>query len=213
MSLYLAARRVYNDRLRPYLPYRKNEIRGYDLRGPDKLLDLSRPGEGYEQVQIELLEQSVVSSDHVLMLGAGVGVSALAIAAAVEQVTVVDGSRTQLQVTERNLVQNGVDNVDLVRGVAGEAVHVYNGEDAPQVNLNEFAGCRVCEMDIEGAELVAIPELPESVEVLIVESHSQYGAPLWRVKQVLEKTGFEVQSVPNPESPTASVSAVRSQLA
>jgi len=207
----MAVRRIYNSTIRPYIPFRKNKIRGFDLRGPDKLLDFSRPGEEYEKVQIELLKDHVLPSDHVLMLGAGVGVSALAIASAVERVTIVDGSRTQLRVTERNLMENGVDNVDLVRGVAGEAVHVYNGEDAPQVDLSEFDGCRVCEMDIEGAELGAIPELPESVEVLIVESHSQYGAPRWRVRRVLEKTGFEVRSVPNPDSPTASLSAVRSQ--
>ena len=202
-------RPLYNEKIRPKTPFRPNNIRGFQLKGPDRLFDLTKPGDDYKLEHISSIERAVLPSDHLLILGAGVGVSALALANQVRQITLVEGSETQMRITEQNLDANHVDNVNLLLGVAGQNIGVYNSEDSRVIDLHQFETVRVVAMDIEGAEMSVIPQLPESVEKVIIESHAQFGSPKKSVMESLENHGFVIEQAIDITPGNAQISASR----
>ena len=202
-------RPIYNEKIRPLTPFRRNSIRGFQLRGPDRLFDLSKPGDEYKLEHIRSIERAVLPDDHLLILGAGVGVSALVMSNKVDRITLVEGSETQFEVANENLNMNHVQNVDLVLGVAGENVGVYNSEDSQIIDLQQFDDVRVVAMDIEGAEMSVIPQLPISVDTVIVESHIQFGSAKTSVIAKLEKCDFVIDEVIDITPGNAQISASR----
>jgi len=201
-------RTLYDHLIRPHTPDRLETIRGYEMLGDTKVLDIAHMSQDYELHQCEMLELYAEPGDELLVVGGGIGLTAMVGAELGASVTVIEASLEVVQKCWANFSRNGHDDIELVHGTVGEAQQAYPGELGEPVDLASYHPS-VVEMDIEGAELEAIPMLPESVETLIVETHPMYLTPPSRVGELLSDEGWAIVDEPNPTHTAPTIVAQR----
>ncbi|WP_353221941.1 FkbM family methyltransferase [Salinisphaera sp. C84B14] len=152
----------------------------------------------YESALMEGLVSSVKHGDHVVVIGGGVGITAVSaanLAGKEGQVTCYEASQRQLPLIERCIARNGVeDRVTLVPAAIARNSQAYGGKSfaLPVMPASELPECDVLEMDCEGAEAEILDALRFRPRVIIVETHGVYGAPTQAIHEILDAKGYDV---------------------
>lgn len=197
-----AAHFVYNDLLRPSIPYTIVEFNGVTVRGA-KVLDRYVPWQRddrptYEAGIVDALQAHAEVGDSVVVVGGGWGVSAVHAARQVGEegeVEVFEGSREMVQRVRETATLNDVDDrIDVNHAVVGQNVDVWGEAATDVVQPADLPECGVLVMDCEGAETTIMREMSIRPEVIIVETHGVYDAPTVEVSATLENLGYTIEN-------------------
>lgn len=197
-----AAHFVYNELLRPHLPYTTVKFNGVTVRGV-KFLDRYVPWQRddrptYETGIVNALQTHVEEGDSVVVVGGGWGVSAVHAARQVceeGEVRVFEGSREMVQCVRETAALNDVGaRVDVTNAVVGQDVDVWGEAAGDVVHPTDLPECDVLVMDCEGAETTILREMSIRPEVIVVETHGVYDAPTNEVSEILKNVGYTIKN-------------------
>jgi len=187
--------------VRPHLPRRIARYNGFRVRAPrlfDSLLRSERfHRPSYESDIIDSLESRVQPGDEVVIVGGGLGVSAVAAAKRAGhrgRVTVFEGASELVTRIRETAELNGVsDRIEVHHAIVGPEIHLRGAADeAARVLPEELPVCDVLELDCEGAELAILDALDIAPRVLIVETHGLFDAPTTTVRDSIVENGYVV---------------------
>ena len=152
---------------------------------------------GYEFALVEALKENAKAGDTVVVVGGGLGVTAVTAALAVTgtgSVKCFEGDLHGVKAVNRAAVANGVaDHLSVVHAVVSEALGVYgNDVSTTIVRPAELPNCDVLELDCEGAEIGILRDMVIDPRVIAVETHGFMGAPTADVRGLLEARGYSV---------------------
>lgn len=152
---------------------------------------------GYEAALLAGIEAHVRPGDRVVVVGGGVGVTAVAAALRAGpqgRVTCFEGGRQGVRLVRETATLNGVeDRVEVRHAVVGRLVSVYGTPpDHAVLAPTALQPCDVLELDCEGAEVDILTEMTIRPRVVLVETHGVRGAPTERVRALLEGLGYGV---------------------
>jgi hypothetical protein len=154
----------------------------------------------YEAGLLAGLAKTVESGDRVVIIGGGLGVTAVAAAlrtGPTGNVRCFEGSQQHVRFVQRTAARNGVTNIVVHHAVVEKAIDVYgSGGDVGRVfPSSQLPECNVLELDCEGAEVEILRELTISPRVILVETHGIYGAPTHETASLLEDRGYVVSDL------------------
>lgn len=154
----------------------------------------------YEAALISGLERRVSRGNKVVIVGAGIGITAAVSAKIVGEtgeVICIDGSTQCLENTRETLALNELSgNVKLVHAIVGENISVYKSKTEAQVMpASDLQECDVLELDCEGAELKILSEMTLRPKTILVETHGSHGAPTHASRDLLEGMGYNVENL------------------
>ena len=191
MKKYLQA--FYDSILRQHLPKKVKVYNGVALN-IGRLLDTTVIAPSYKQGTIDPLREYCEHDDDVVVIGGGLGVSAVVAAHSGESVTVFEGGIDPAQLVRETARLNRVEEVVEVReAIVADGYDVY-GENITDENIppDELPECDVLEMDCEGAEMSILEKMEISPRVIIVESHPSFDAPPEKIRSLLIERGYEI---------------------
>jgi len=148
---------------------------------------------GYEATLIAALRETIRSGDNVVIVGGGVGVTA--VVAALRTTGIVhcfEGSKQQAQCVQKTAARNGVANVSVHHAIVASSIAVYEGEGGDIMPASDLPRCDVLELDCEGAEVEILRGMTIQPRVILVETHGLFGAPTELVASLLRKRGYAV---------------------
>lgn len=200
---------AYKNSVRRLLPARSPVLYGgvpiADRRVGDELLSslydppLIDDLPGYEEALIAALKANVQSTDTVVIVGAGRGVTTVVAASAASEgnVKCFEGNLGGVRAARRVANLNGVlGRITLEHVVVGEAIGVYGNELATKVIAPvDLPKCDVLELDCEGSEIGILRDMLIEPRVVLVETHGFLGAPTKEVWKILEARGYAVQDM------------------
>jgi len=180
------------------------KVRDYSLIDP-VLGAESLVNHDYKENLTEAVRESVSSGDDVVVVGGGFGVSVVHAYRESKgknhypgEITVFEPSQRRFEKCRETLSLNTrkIDDeyVNLYKAAVGsikKKIGSVSDEVVCPANLPE---CDVLELDCEGAELEILGEMQIRPKKIVVETHKKFGASTEDVKQVLEKTGYQVTS-------------------
>ncbi len=150
----------------------------------------------YESSLCKGLSRSVQASDHVVIVGGGLGVTTVHAAweTGVEgRVTVYEASKGHFSDLAKAIRFNDVgDRVEAIQGVVGNNVKVYGEKTGKQISPADLPNCDVLELDCEGAEITILEQMKISPRNILVETHGFRGAPTSKVEDLLRERGYGV---------------------
>lgn len=200
---------VYREGLRPWLPAAgAYHYAGLPVAYPRKWGDARVPAlwrpehaedvPSYEAALVGALRAYVQPGDRVVVVGGGVGVTAVVAAGQAGpegQVVCFEGAREGVAKVRRTAALNGVaDRVEVRHAVVGRAIAVYGAApNEPVVDPAALPPCDVLELDCEGAEVDVLQALPYRPRVVLVETHGLHGAPTAAVAALLAERGYAVE--------------------
>jgi hypothetical protein len=160
---------------------------------PDALAD--QPS--YEAVLIAGLRDVVRAEDSVVIVGGGLGVTAVVaalLAGPLGSVQCFEGSKHRASLVQQTAARNGVTNLRVRHAVVAKSIGVYRsrGDVGRLLPAAQLPPCDVLELDCEGAEVESLQELTVRPRVILVETHGVYGAPTRLVTSVREKRGYAI---------------------
>jgi hypothetical protein len=134
---------------------------------------------GYEVALIAALNESVRPGDKVVVVGGGVGVTAvIAAIRAGSSGTVVcfEGSKQYVRHTQETARRNKVTNIVVRHAIVSKPIAVYGQESdfGEVVSPDQLPECDVLELDCEGAEVDILRNMVIRPRVIIVETHGAY---------------------------------------
>jgi hypothetical protein len=216
---------LYNSSIRPLLPttgeYVKMngvpcgimEKRKFDDITPWRAPYFDNPD--YASENIDLLREHVQEGDDVVIVGGGWGVTA---AVAGEQagpegtIHIYEGADEMITVIESTLEINGLyDQTHVHHALVGPAISLRgHAGDAKITEPEDLPQCDILELNCEGAELEILENIEIRPSVVIVGTHGHYGSPDYKVEEVLENHGYEIQTkyVQNPEIDASFLGAI-----
>jgi hypothetical protein len=156
---------------------------------------------GYESGLVGRLRQDVQSGDRVVIVGGGLGVTAVIAAqqaGPAGSVCVYESTATHIRQIQETARLNGMGaRVSVTHAVVGRAVAVPGdvSQHGPVLPASAIPPCDVLEMDCEGAENVILSELVIRPRVILVETHGLYGARTVDVEAKLREMSYEVARV------------------
>ncbi len=199
-------RRFYQWSLRRLMPVvgtirYADVVTPYDVRWGDGAIGLPTADiPDYEEALILGLRAHVRSGDRVVIVGGGIGITAVVAARATGssgRVTCYEGSRDQIALIEQVLDRNGCrDQVDVVHATVGSAKFVYgSSEGARAVQVKDLPECDVLELDCEGAERDILEGLSRRPRILLVETHGCFGSPTADTRRRAESHQYLVEDM------------------
>jgi len=186
MSLISAAYRA----IRPMLPWRPVTIEGQTFTRRFKLIDT--PAQDYESATRRFMRRYLEEHDHLLVCGAGTGVTALTAAQRVQHVTAVEADREVIDRLLEHISINDVRNISVFNGWIGQPTDADKPFNVDAVHLDRFDGVTAAEIDVEGNGLQVIDMLPDTVETLFYETHPTIGVGAELALHHLNAAGFDV---------------------
>ncbi|WP_414837770.1 FkbM family methyltransferase [Candidatus Nanosalina sp. VS9-1] len=188
------------------MPLRKGVYNGVEVpsaRFFQPSLDLKElNNETYEKGILNSLEKNVSSGDEVIIIGGGLGVSAVHAAeiTSPENVSVYEASGEQVEKIRRTLRFNEKEDISVHHKIVGEKGNLFGEEmNAEVMPVEDLPECDVLEIDVEGAELKILDSLEIRPEVLIVETHGVFDSPTEKVKEKILELGYEIESIEEAE--------------
>lgn len=184
---------VYDSLIRDFLPQKIKVYNGVALN-IGRLFDTNVVDPNYKQGTNDALRDHCKHDDHVVVIGGGLGVSAVVAAHAADSVTVYEGSLNQAELVRQTASLNRVaDAVTVTEAIVAEDRDVY-GDDISDTTVSptDLVACDVLEMDCEGAERPILERIEIEPRVIIVESHPTFDAPPETVRSLLTEQGYEI---------------------
>jgi hypothetical protein len=199
---------AYRRGVRPWIPGKPVHYSGFvichDRKWGDRLVPASwvpdaargdRPR--YEAALVAGLSESVRPGDNVVIVGAGVGVTAVIAAlraAPSGTVQCFEGSKEHVRYARQTAARNKITNLIVHHAVVAKAISVFGsgsnvGDLMPP---SQLPPCHVLQLDCEGAEVEILRDMIIEPRVILVETHGVFGAPTALVASLLEKRGYAV---------------------
>jgi hypothetical protein len=197
---------AYRQGVRPFIPGEPVQYAGipicHDRKWSDRLVpmtwipnDAHADQPGYEAALVAGLRETVRSGDNVVIVGAGLGVTAVVaalLAGPLGTVRCFEGSKRHVRYSQQTAARNKLTNISVRHAVVGKSVKVYGSDVGIVVPVSQLPQCDVLELDCEGAEVEILRGLTIQPRVILVETHGQFGAPTDLVGSLLEKHGYVV---------------------
>lgn len=218
----------YNSEIWPLLPstaeygtYNRVAVKGTDPMLLDDRADLeikhrvldavvpwSTPSNipDFKQPNIDRIHDQYRPGDDVVIIGGGIGVSAVHSARIVGpdgRVIIYEADEDRVRDLERTLQHNQVlDFCEVRHAIVGEAHLVDSAGGADVVDPSSLSPCDALELDCEGAELEILQDIESLPEKMIVELHhrkpySPYSSPD-SIRRILEERGYAVRRYDGP---------------
>lgn len=152
----------------------------------------------YEATLIGALRDVLRAGDRAVIVGGGLGVTAVVAAQAVRpggSVICFEGSAQQIGLMHTTFQRNGIAGaVDLRHAIVAEDRGVYGGGgDMAVLPPSQLPDCDVLELDCEGAEVPILEQITIRPRVIVVETHGLHDAPAVKVRGLLEGLGYMVE--------------------
>jgi protein-L-isoaspartate O-methyltransferase len=198
---------AYRRGVRPWLPGKPVHYAGipicHDRKWGDRLVPITwapvpRGDEpDFEATLVAGLNETVGSGDSVVIVGAGLGVTAVVAAlraGPLGKVECFEGSKQYVNYARQTAARNKVTNVSVHHAVVAKSIFVYgDGSDVgAAMSPSKLPSCNVLQLDCEGAEVEILRELTSQPRILLVETHGLLGAPTDLVASLLVKRGYVV---------------------
>jgi threonine dehydrogenase-like Zn-dependent dehydrogenase len=195
--------------VRPWMPNKAIRYSGiptcYDGKWGDHLVpktwvpDSYADEPGYEATLLAALNETVRPGDHVVIIGGGVGVTAVVAALRTGSSGIVqcfEGSKHYVRMAHQTVARNRIANIEINHAVVAKFIAALDGgvpsDLGPILSPSQLPPCNVLQMDCEGAEVGILNGLIIQPRVIVVETHGVYGAPTDLVASLLEKRGYVV---------------------
>lgn len=189
---------------RKFLPRKTATYSGVEIRA-GRVLDNHVPGfslnrPSYESGLTAAITTKVKIGEHVVIVGGGLGVTAVLAARQVGpdgNVTVYEGSEERVSNVRETLALNGVANrVTVKHAIVGTEVSLFSSAgDAAFIPSGELPDCDVLSLDCEGAELEILEGYEGDPRAVFVETHAFLGASKSDVEICLTDLGYAVENV------------------
>ena len=200
---------VYDRSIRehfPAIPVGYNGVNVRALRMSDVILPRNnqyiRPS--YETAICRQLRMWDLTGYDVCVLGAGWGVTSVVAAyqtgSGGRVISYEASSKYASRVRETAALNNCADRIFVRHGRVGPAINVYGEDDACSIAFGDLPDADCYVIDIEGAELTVLDDLPYRPEHLLVESHGLYGSPTDAVKNKIREMGYSITNCDVAES-------------
>src|SRR5262249_53215960 len=147
----------------------------------------------YESALVAGLKETVHPKDTVVIVGAGVGVTAVVAAQLAKSgiVQCYEGGGKQVRLARETITRNGV-SVIVHHAVVGKPIAAFDSDFGPVLPPSQLPECDVLEMDCEGAEVDILREMVIRPRAILVETHGNFDAPSNLVASLLEQRGYSV---------------------
>lgn len=153
----------------------------------------------YEQTLIHELQKHVKPDSKVVIVGAGVGITAVVAHRLISDEGIVicyESSLSQHKRAIETLKYNGiVDNIELINATVAENIGVYNEGSSTVVSVNDLPDCDILQLDCEGAERLILQDMEIRPKIVIVETHGVFGAPTDVIHKILTNKGYSVEKI------------------
>jgi hypothetical protein len=154
---------------------------------------------GYEAALVAGLNELVRPGDRVVIVGAGLGVTAVVAALRAGPsgaVQCFEGSKQYVRRAQQTVARNRIANIDIRHAIVAKFIAPFTGAVAsdlgPILSPSQLPQCNVLQMDCEGVEVDILREMTIQPRIILVETHGVYGAPTNLVASLLEKRGYLV---------------------
>jgi hypothetical protein len=156
--------------------------------------------DGYEAAEMDAIRAYVEPGDHVVVVGGGLGVTAVTATRAAREsgrVTVFEPSSTAVSVCARTISHHDLDDTVQIEHASIGAPQNSCFTYGPQDDIRRIPYDRmpvdtdVLEMDCEGEELPILQHMTIRPRVVLVETHGNHNA----VRDVLIERGYRIDSV------------------
>jgi hypothetical protein len=143
------------------------------------------------------LNETVRPGDSVVIVGAGLGVTAVVAALRAGpsgKVQCFEGSKQYVSYAQQTAARNKVTNIRVHHAVVTKSIFVYgDGSDVgAAMSPAQLPSCNVLQLDCEGAEVEILRKLTTQPRIILVETHGLLGAPTDLVASLLKKRGYVV---------------------
>lgn len=151
--------------------------------------------QSYEAALLRGLREHVRQGDQVVIVGGGIGVTAVFSARQTGPsgtVKCFEGSLEQVGLMKKTIQRNKIENITINHAVVAESIAVYGDTFgfASVIAPQELPPCDVLELDCEGAEIQILSGMAMRPRVLLIETHGLYGSPTESVKAAMERLGY-----------------------
>lgn len=208
------------------LPEGKLNYNGVDVKGGHRFGFLIPEGRRddpkHEKGMSKALRDNVSTGDDVVVVGGGKGVTSIISkrkAGSEGSVVAYEPVSELCEDIRDNSRLNDV-NIEVINAFVGRINKAEgNVSDADRIDPKELPECDILELDCEGAETDILKDMDIRPRVLVVESHGVYGSPTSKVKNILKKKGYKIESVElaeesnkvAPEKDVRAITAIRSE--
>lgn len=191
----------YNMYVRERLPEKIGMQNGVAVRGPVRLLDRQDVFPEYEAALIAGLRERVNSSDDIVIVGGGRGVSTVAAAhlsgndgSVLTYEAILENVNKVINTVNLNEVNERVEVVHSIVGKYSDSSEDHYGtpEDATLIQPTDLPDCDVLELDCEGAELNILRQMNINPTDIIVETHEFAGISTQEVSKTLEEMDYKI---------------------
>jgi hypothetical protein len=169
----------------------------------------------YEYTEVESLRTYAQKGDDVVVIGGGLGVTAVAASRVTDgEVTVFEQSKPTYQILTRTIELNDCgDNVNpelkTVGETAGSNFTHQPPSDIDRTSPSELPYADVYEMDCEGAETTILRKMDVKPPTLLIETHNNHDI----VCDILDEIGYDViEVVDDGKGQHPSCTHIRAQL-
>jgi hypothetical protein len=149
----------------------------------------------YEAALVAGLSELVRPADNVVIVGAGLGVTAVIAALRAGPLGTIqcfEGSRRRVGCAQRTAARNKITNISVHHAVVARSSINYGSDVGIVLPVSQLPPCDVLELDCEGAEVEILRGLAIQPRVILVETHGVYDAPTDLIASLLEKRGYVV---------------------
>lgn len=194
---------AYNNYIAPFLPRTNASYNGIDVNAAryfDNIVPWRQKNKPYyESGLISGIEEYVRKGDNVVIVGGGLGVTAVKAARNVGssgKVTVYEGSDKEVNHVQDTIRKHKVsDRVNVIHGIVGPKISLRGEAGKPsRISPEQLPECDVLELDCEGAEIEILEKMSIRPRVILVESHGKYDASSSKVEELLNRLSYSVKS-------------------
>ena len=193
--------RIYNEIIRPYLPYKISVHNGVAVEDETRLFDFTDTFPEYEEALISGIRSQVRENDSVTVVGGGLGVSTVVAAEATGRrgsVETFEASENQYNIVRNTVRLNKVEefvniNHEIVGSFSEYSSESYGtASNAEVIDPSSLPDSDVLVLDCEGAEIEILNDLSHYPRAIIVETHGFLGSSEKEVREILLDENYRI---------------------